>query len=132
FAFERRSACWLVGPSAVGIALAPRVAFRPPFLIALLLLIAELLPRILVLAAGPPVAAAHVAFCAGRRARIAPARRGALGVRRLPQLAACEPAQQHVLVRALQLRQRRQQFLVVTRAKCRRLAVDEDRPVREA
>src|SRR2546425_1139659 len=114
------------------IALAPVVTLGAPFLIALLFLVAGMLSRILVLAAGSPVAAAHVSFASRRRAHIPRAPRRTLGIRRFPQLPAREPLQPHILVRALQLIERGQQLLMIARAKRGRLAVDQNRPVRKA
>lgn len=51
---------------------------------------------------------------------------------RLPQTAARKPPEQHVVVGAFQLVERRQQLLLIARTECRRLPVDEDGPVREA
>src|SRR5262249_29408052 len=81
---------------------------------------------ILVLSARTPVAVALLA----RRPRTALG--GPLCVRRVPQPSVREPFQHDVLVRAFQLGDCRQQFLLIARADCRRLAVDENRPVGEA
>src|SRR5262245_4778014 len=51
---------------------------------------------------------------------------------RLPQAPASEPLEHHVLVRSLQLRDRRQQFVSFGRAERRRRVVDQDGPVRES
>ena len=51
---------------------------------------------------------------------------------RFPELPACEPSQQDVLVRALELVDRRQQFLTITCAERGRLPVDQDGPIGEA
>ena len=86
----------------------------------------EAIARILVRAAGPPVRAALLAG-EGRT----PSGR-ALCFRRLPQPAACEPLHHDILIGALQLRDGRQQLLLIAGAKRRRLAVDQNGPVSES
>jgi len=54
------------------------------------------------------------------------------GLGRLPQPAAREPPHHDVAVRALQLDESRQQFVFLSRAKRRGLAVNQDCPEREA
>src|SRR5262249_13681853 len=82
--------------------------------------------RVLVLSARAPVA---VALLAGLTRT---AFGGVLRVGRFPQPSAGEPFHVDVLVGALQLGDRRQQFLPIAGSKGRRLVVDEDRPVSEA
>src|SRR4029077_16046085 len=77
-------------------------------------------------AAGTPVAAA--AF--DRWLRLLP--RFALRLRRIPQPALREPLHRDILIGMLQLRERRQELFPIASAARGRLAVDEDRPVREA
>jgi hypothetical protein len=62
--------------------------------------------------------------------RLSPAldEREARGLRRLPQLAAVEPAQRDVLLRALKLMQCRQQVLAPRRSKRRRHRAGQDHP----
>src|SRR5262249_27405557 len=81
-------------------------------------------PRILVLSPGPPLLAP--AFDGLARAR------RALRLRRVPQPPAREPLQNDVLVRALELAERRQEIRGVARPERRGRVVDENRPVREA
>src|SRR5438067_13495834 len=104
---------------------APLMAFGASLLIALLLLIAPVLARIFVIAAGPPVFRALLELL--RRAR-----GNAFRFRRVPQPAAREPAEHDVGVLALQLTEGRQQLVLLARAERGRFAVDENRPVREA
>jgi hypothetical protein len=88
------------------------------------LLAVEPRARIHVRTAGPPVAPAFLAapfHVAPRPLRL---------LRVIPQLAAREPLHDNVLVRALQLRKRRLQLLLLGRTKSRWLVVDQDRPVR--
>src|SRR5712692_699563 len=108
------------------VAIAPRrgVALGPCALGSVLLL--ESIARIFVGAAGPPVGTAPVAG----ELRLSPRRH--LRLRGVPQLALSEPPHDDVLVRAFQLRERRQQLLPVARAKSRRLVIDEDGPVRKS
>src|SRR5438128_2145824 len=89
------------------VAIAPRrgVALGPGALGSVLLL--ESIARIFVGAAGPPVGTAPVAG----ELRLSPRRH--LRLRGIPQLAPSEPPHDDVLVRAFQLRERRQQLLLV-------------------
>src|SRR5438874_5059016 len=113
--------------AGVRIALGRRVPFGA--LLALLpppRFLVESRARILVLAAGPPVAAALLAR------ELRPAPRGVLRLRRFPQPPLREPLQLDALVRAPQLRERRHELLLLARAERRRLVVNQNRPVREA
>src|SRR6267142_796994 len=121
------------------LAIAPRrrsVAVRPRALGPVLFL--EPIAWILVLAAGPPVGGAF--FPAGARASscrraacpLPPLKVLVLPFLRLPQPAARKPLHHDVRVLALQLVERRQQFLALARAEGRRLVVDQNRPVRMA
>jgi hypothetical protein len=82
--------------------------------------------RIFVRAARAPVASAILAL------RLTRAAREALFVRRSPETSSREPAHHGVGVPRLQLTQGREQLLFGAGAKCRRLAVEDDRPVRVA
>jgi hypothetical protein len=90
------------------------------------MLLFETIARILVRATGPPVRAALLAgegrTLFGR----------AFCFRRLPQSAAREPLHHDILIGALQLRDGRQQFLLIAGAKRRWLAVDQNGPVGES
>jgi hypothetical protein len=82
-----------------------------------------LLARVGVRPAGPPVAAAWLAL------RLHVARGPFRLLWRFPQFAAREVPEHDVLVGAPQLRQRRQQFLLLASPERRRFAVDQDGPV---
>jgi hypothetical protein len=89
-------------------------------------LLLEAIARIFVRATGPPVRAALLAG----EGRTPFGRAFRLG--RLPQLAAREPLHRDILIGALQLRDGWLQLLRLAGAKRRRLAVDQDGPVRES
>src|SRR5262249_18981147 len=105
--------------------IAPRLIARRPRPFGTMLLF-EAIARILVRATGPPVRAALLAG-EGRT----PSGR-AFCLPRLPQLAAREPPHHDILIGALQLRDGRQQLLLIAGAKRRRLAVDQNGPVSES
>jgi hypothetical protein len=90
------------------------------------MLLFEAIARILVRATGPPVRAPLLAG-EGRT----PSGR-AFCLRRLPQLAACEPLHHDILIGTFQLRDGRQQLLLIAGAKRRRFAVDQNGPVSES
>ena len=126
-------------PRLVAIALRCRILFRPCALGTILFL--ESIARILVRAAGTPVAPPPLR---GRRRTIAPrlTRRGrrmflrleivALRFARRPQLSPREPLHGDVGVLPLQLHEGRLQLLALARAEGGRLVVDQNRPVRIA
>jgi hypothetical protein len=83
----------------------------------------EALARVLVRAAGTPVAASMFALRAERRAR------EPLLFLRVPQTSSREPAEHRIRMPHLQLLQRGQQLFFGVRAKRRRLPLENDRPV---
>ncbi len=80
----------------------------------------EALPRILMVPSRPPFRRAFDPRHPGRELLL---------LRRIPQLAAREPLQHDMLVRAAELIRRREQLVSVAGAKRRRSVVDEDGPV---
>ena len=88
----------------------------------------EAIPRILVLAAGTPIARTPIA---GRgTCRPSPGERlGPLLILRLPQSPAREPLHHRIGMSHLQLAQRGQEFFFCVGAKCGGLPFEDDRPV---
>ena len=139
-----RRADWLVAPRLrrvarlVAIALRCGILLRPRALGTILLL--EPIARILVRAAGAPVAAAPLRRRRPIASRLARRRRRmlldlkivALRLARRPQLPSREPLHGDVGVLALQLHEGRLQLLALARAEGGRLVVDQNRPVRVA
>ena len=112
---------WLGAPGPI----APRLIARRPRPFGTMLLF-ETIARILVRAAGPPV---RTAFLAGEGR---PPSGRTFCLRRIPQLTAREPPHHDILIGALQLRDGRQQLLLIAGAKRRWLAVDQNGPVSES
>jgi hypothetical protein len=121
---ERRPASLRFRPAGRGFRLRVKIPALALLEARTLLVARELVPRarILVRAAWPPVRVA------ARRLSSALDERDLRGLRRLPQLAAIEPAQRDVLLRALKLVQRRQQVLAARRSKRRRHGAGQDHP----
>ena len=97
-------------------------------------LLLEPIARIFVRAARPPVGVPPLAArrrFGERRFRVALVALEVflLGLARFPQLAAGEPLHRDVLVLSLELVQGGEELFALARTKCRRCAVDQDRPV---
>jgi hypothetical protein len=97
----------------------------PPSLVARHL---EAIARILVLSTWPPLTRTPIGWRGTARSALRH-HIGAFFVLRSPQASAREPLHHRIRMPHLQLPQRRQQFLLGVRAKCGRLAFENNRPV---